>query len=235
MRNIKFIPIAMAFTFSVLSCYNPALPVDPFLCGAGGSCPEGYTCYGGTCMNEEPACMAGDSLEFAGWPDDSDLEPNDHPDLAVTLPCGDDGVHTDPVSYVARCPSRQGYTNGFMNLLTCPNGDRDFYKIYLLPDEVVAFRVMFQHDMERDIDARIWREDPFFSDPECPSGWNCRVSVGLSTNDNEGDADTGSLIVNTTTGTNPPGWYYLEVFGKSYQDLNFYTVSFTLNASEITP
>ncbi len=228
MRNFKYTPIVAVAMLLLLSCaYNPALPDDPFLCGEGGKCPDGFTCYGGSCLKAAPACMSPDHPEFIGWPNDSDLEPNDHPDLAVVLPCGDDAVFTNPVDYVARCPSRQGYTNGFMNLLTCPNGDRDFYAIYLLPEEAVAFRVLYQYSqaLPRDIDARVWRWDFALND------WRNDVAVGLSTNDNE---EGDGMVVSTATGSNnPQGWYYLEVFGKTYQDLNYYTVSFTLNASQI--
>jgi hypothetical protein len=226
MRNAKYIPIVMVATLSLLSCYLPALPDDPFLCGEGGKCPEGYTCYGGTCLKHEPACMSSTSPEFLGWPDDSDLEPNDHPDLAVTLPCGDDGIVNSPAEYVARCPTRQNYTNWFMNLLTCPNGDRDFYKIYLLPEEAVTFRVLYNYGngtLPRDIDARVWRWDFPNND------WkNDVVLGGQSTNDNEELTFTTALASG-----NPQGWYYLEIYGKTYQDLNYYTVSFTLNASQI--
>ena len=54
-----------------------------------------------------------------------------------------------------------------------------------------------------------------------------QVTVGTSTNDNE------TLTVSTETSTgNPPGWYYLEVHGKTPADLGVYTVSFTLNPTQ---
>ncbi len=228
MKNAKYIPFVAVVMVSLLSCaYNPALPEDPFLCGEGGKCPDGYTCYGGTCLDKVPDCMSTIHPDYLGWPNDSDLEPNDHPDLSVVLPCGDDAVFTNPVEYVSRCPSRLNYQNGFMNLLTCPSGDRDFYAIYLLPEEVVAFRVLYQYstDAPRDIDARVWRWDYAMSD------WRNDVAIGASTNDNE---EGPGMVVSTATGSNnPQGWYYLEVYGKTPLDLNFYTVSFTLNASQI--
>ena len=149
----------------------------------------------------------------------------------VVLPCGDDGVFTNRAEYITRCPifdpggiKRTQYRNGFMNLLTCPNGDRDFYAIYLLPEETVLFEVLYKYDtaLPRNLDARVWRWD------YATSLWRDDVAVGLSTNDNE------QLTVSTATGSNnPQGYYYLEVYGATYQDLNYYTVSFTLNATQI--
>lgn len=228
MRNAKYIPFVAMVMFSLITCaYNPALPDDPFLCGEFGKCPDGYTCYGGTCLDSVPACMSPNHPEFIGWPNDSDLEPNDHPDLAVVLPCGDDGVFTNPIEYGMRCPSRNNYTNGFMNLLTCPNGDQDFYGIYLLPEETVAFRVLYQYSsaLPRDIDARVWRWD------FAMNSWRDDVAIGESTNDNE--EGPGMTVSTAASSGNPQGWYYLQVDGKTYQDLNYYTVSFTLNASQI--
>jgi hypothetical protein len=224
MRNAKYIPFVAFVTLGLLSCYNPLLPDDPFLCGEGGKCPDGYKCYGGTCLKKLPACMDPSHPDYLNWPNDQDLEPNDHPSLAVVLPCGDDAVFTNPVEYVIRCPSRHDYTNGFNNLLTCPNGDRDFYAIYLLPEETVTFKIIYNYNSAppRDIDGRVWRWNFPTSD------WRNDVALGLTTNDYE------ELTFNTIEGSNnPQGWYYLEVFGKTYQDLNFYAVTFTLNASQI--
>ncbi|MFH2008367.1 MAG: hypothetical protein ABI333_17410 [bacterium] len=224
--------LCSVMTLGLAGCpYDPLLPEAPFLCGPGGKCPDGYSCYGGTCMDKLPECMNPANPLFLGWPDDSDLEPNDHPDMAVVLPCGDDKVISSPAEYIARCPSRAGYTNGFMNLLTCPSGDRDFYAIFMLPNEVVTFQVLHQFNpsagIPRNLDAYIWRRDEFYVGPECPAGWQCNVvPMGSSTNDNE----TLTLSTSTASG-NPQGWYYLEVRGATYDDLNYYTVSFTLNAS----
>jgi len=151
----------------------------------------------------------------------------------VILPCGDDAVISNPASYIARCPSRINYNNGFMNLLTCPNGDRDFYGIFLLPDEEVTFQVLHEFDsanpLPRNLDAAIWRRDEFYAASDCPAGWQCNVAVGTSIDDNE------QLTLSTAPGSgNPEGWYYLEVRGASYDDLNYYTVSFTLNATQET-
>ena len=229
MRNSTWILCAVIMVGWIGCAYNPALPSDPFLCGEGGKCPDGYTCYGGTCMDHVPACLdPANNVEYLGWPDDSDLEPNNHPDLAVVLPCGDDAIAINPAEYMQRCPNRQEYTNGFMNLVTCPNGDRDFYAIYMMPNETVAFQILYQYDstLPRDLDAKVWTWDWTKSPPN--GDWNSEVAIGASTNDNE------TLTVSTASGSgNLQGWYYLEVYGKTYADLNFYTVSFTLNATNI--
>lgn len=203
------------------ACEHQAVSGGSEPCGPGNTCPVGYTCQDGLCVGGTgpTECDLSDP-QYAGWPDDSDLEPNDHPDSAYTLPCGDDAVFTNPVDYVARCPSRESYTNGFLNLVICPGGERDFYAIYLLPEETVRFNLlyMWEYSPPRDLDARVWRWDFPTND------WLEDVAVGLSTNDNE------ELTVSTESGSgNPQGWYYLEVFGKTQQDMNYYTVSFTLN------
>lgn len=216
-------------TFSTLFCatwilaltscaYNPALPDEPFWCGAGGKCPDGYNCYGGICRKTLPECMDPSVPMYANWPDDSDLEPNNHPDLAVTLPCGDN-PSADP-NYSVRCPNRTNYTNGFMNLVICPPKDRDLYKIFLLQDEAITFQILYRYGdglLPRDLNAKVWRWDYAMNR-------YLEVTVGQSTNDNE------TLTVATDTGGgNPAGWYFLEVHGATDNDVNTYTVSFTLN------
>jgi hypothetical protein len=219
MKTIPWI-LSAALTLSFFGCaYDPLLPEDPFWCGPGGKCPEGYSCYGGICSTERPACMDPSNPEYADWPDDSDLEPNNHPDLAVTLPCMVDPTENPD----ANCPARTEYTNGFMNLLICPSKDRDMYKFYMLQDEVIAFSVLYNYGdgtLPRDIDARVWRYDfnteQYIEAPINPGG--------QSTRDNE----NFTLSTELATG-NPAGWYYLEVYGKTGQDVNTYTVTFTLN------
>jgi hypothetical protein len=213
--------ILVAWICLLGACEHQAVTGGNEPCGPGGTCPVGYSCQNGLCVGGTgpTECDLSDP-QYEGWPDDSDLEPNDHPDNATVLHCGDDAVFTNPVEYVARCPSRENYVNGFMNLLTCPGGDRDFYAIYLLPAETVRFNLLYQYawDPPRDLDIRVWCWDYPTND------WRDDVAVGLSTNDNE------ELTVSTAAGSsNPQGWYYLEVFGKTAQDMNFYAISFTLN------
>ena len=199
------------------SGYCEPCSCDPWGCW----CPGGYNCVDGCCVGQGlPPCMYPNHPEYQGWPNDLDLEPNDHPDLAVVLPCGDDLVATDPAQYENRCPSRNNQTHGFMNVVICPEGDRDFYAIYLLEDETITFDVVFELDgaLRRDLDAAVWTWDPALGE------WREDVAVGTSTNDSE------QLDVSTVPGSNnPQGWYYIEVRGKSNDDLNYYNVSYTLN------
>ncbi len=210
-----------ALTFALaglMGCaYNPALPDKPFYCGAGGKCPDGYDCYGGICSKVRPACMDPSNAEFSGWPDDSDFEPNNHPDLAITLPCMDQ--IPEPT-----CPARQDYVNGFMNLVICPSGDRDMYKFFMQPNEVITFQLLYMYSdtLPRDLDVKIWRYDYVQEQ-------YVEVTVGTSTNDNE----TVTLSTETSTG-NPSGWYWFEVHGKTEADVNKYTITFELNPTTTT-
>lgn len=196
---------------------------DEVICPGGtpcGTCPVSGHCYDGICTLALPDCLDPSHPDYLGWPDDTDLEPNGLFALATTLPCGDDGVAIDPPEYNSRCPSRANYTNGFLNLLICPVGERDLYGIYMLDNEAVTIQVIHQYSMAlpRDLDVRVWTFD------DGNQQWRGDVAVGLSTNDNE--------QVSFTTGAgngNPEGWYYVEIAGKSPQDVNYYTISFTLN------
>lgn len=223
MRSVRWILSVIVLLGGAVGCaYNPALPDQPFLCGPGAKCPDGYQCYGGICGKTLPACMDHNSAEFSDWPDDSDLEPNNTQELALTLPCGENPLEDS--TYGQRCPSRENYTNGYMNLTVCPENDSDFYKIFLQENETVTFQVLYQFSQQppRDVDARVWRQDNI--DPTVDYR---EVTVGTSTNDNE------TLTVSTETSTgNPPGWYYLEVHGKTATDVGVYTVSFTLNPAQ---
>ena len=72
----------------------------------GESCPESTYCFDGRCVEmwfEE--CDPWDP--FRDRPA-LNLEPNGRPELAVTLPCGDDGVESDPMEYAERCPAGVG-------------------------------------------------------------------------------------------------------------------------------
>lgn len=149
---------------------------------------------------------------------DEDLEPNDDHELAITLPCGDDAVSTDPAEYFARCPARDGANNGFTTIEICSAGDRDFYQLYLLSDETAVIDVLFSYDgtQGQDIDLRVWRWDSTAND------W---LEVASATSETDNEAATVS-----TAGAsgNPEGWYVLEVYGKTAADTNTYTIMYAL-------
>lgn len=219
MRTIPYV-ICATLGLALWGCaYNPALPDEPFICGPGGKCPDGYSCYGGICRKTLPACMDPRVPMYALWPNDADLEPNNHPDLAVTLPCGDNPT-IDPAAYQVRCGDRINATNGYMNLVICPEKDRDLYKIFLQQDEALAVTVLYKYGdglLPRDLNAKIWRWDYAMN-------LYIEVTLGMSTNDNE------NLTVSTDVGSgNPPGWYFIEVHGATDADVNFYSLQFTLN------
>jgi hypothetical protein len=221
-----FTLLGALLTLSSVGCYNPALPDEPFLCDlprGKGTCPDGYDCFGGICGKSIPDCLSWADPMYINWPNDNDFEPNNHPGLAVELPCG--GNPNDP-SYAALCPNRENAVNGFANLLICPIGDVDFYKIYLLPEETVDFTIYYRYDtvLPRDIDAKVWRWDLLNL-----KYVEVSVNGGLSTTDNE------DFTISTAVATgNPEGWYYIEVFGKGTADpakgnVNFYSINFKLN------
>lgn len=220
-RTVTWILGALLATGALAACYNPALPAEPFLCGPGGACPSGYTCYGGICRDSVPGCVTRqDGTLYGDWPaqaNDNDLEPNNHEDLATTLPCGQN-PRTDP-TYATRCPTRDNYTNGLMNLTICPAKDMDFYKIYLYSGETITFEVVFLHQSTppRNLDAQVKTLDPI-------TGQMKQVAIGQSTNNNE----TLNVSVDPAAELYE-GWYYLVVYGATPADENYYTVSFTLN------
>ncbi|MFH2007077.1 MAG: hypothetical protein ABI333_10870 [bacterium] len=204
-----------------LICHNQLCVTPSRACGAM-ICTNDEFCNQGSCTDRW-VCMDQTDPSYLGWPDDSDLEPNDTPTEAQVFPCGDDAVVTNPMEYAARCPSRESYTNGYMNLVICPIGEVDLYAMYLLDGESVTFQLLYQWStvLPRDLDARILRIDG-------STGSLVEVTVGASTNDNE------TLTVQVGAGTgNPPGWYYIEVAGKTAADHNYYTISYTLNGGVI--
>jgi hypothetical protein len=179
------------------------------------SCPGTQTCYDTMCVTGLPACM-GLQDPFQTWSNDSDLEPNGTHNQAVTLPCLDDGVAMDP-EYSQRCPSRQSYTNGFMNLVICPAGERDFYGLYLLAGESVSLNLRYRIDVptqQLDLDLTLWRWDD-------SAGQLAQEATATSSTDNETLSITASA----------QGWYYADVHGKCQADINDYAISFTLNPS----
>lgn len=175
-------------------------------------CQGDEVCFDSVCTQADAECVTREG-EYAGWPDDSDLEPNGTPAEAKTLPCGED---PQTPGYSARCPSRWEYTNGFMNLVVCPPGERDLYKIYLLDAESVRFNLLARTDLglHRRLGLRVFRVDG-------DTGQEETVGTGAVTD----DASLSATIV--VDGA--PGWYFVEIAGETALDANSYTMAFTLN------
>jgi hypothetical protein len=181
----------------------------------GQSCPGTGTCYDGVCIQGLPDCMDPTHPDFQSWPDDSDLEPNGTPALAVTLPCGDDGVVIDPAEYYSRCPTRDNYPNGFINLAICPAGEHDLYGLYLLAGDVMTAKIMYLYDPATnhfDIDLTVW----WWDDAN-------QQAVEVAT------ADTTTHNDDLSITAQQEGWYYLDVYGKCQPDINNYTIMYLLN------
>lgn len=213
-------------------------------CSGGGICDEPYQCpQPGTvvnctawqdppsaCQNSQCICWLALNCDvtiierpFSCGLDciDEDLEPNDYPEMAVTLPCGDDAVRSDPSEYFSRCPARDGANNGFTAVEICMDRDIDFYRIYLLSDETAVIEVLFSYDgaQQGDLDLRAWRWDANADD------W---VEVARSTTETENETAT---IATTASSGNPEGWYVLEVYGKTATEANTYTILYTLSTN----
>jgi len=185
------------------------------------TCREGTNCFDGYC-SEFPAEDCDPNfypIDPPPEPASYSLEPNGRPELAVTLPCGDDGAKLDPAEYATRCPSRGSYQNGFMHLMICPNPERDLFRFYLLPDETITFRIQYQYSdsLPRDLDLAVWLQDPL-------SGELHWVAESAEPNDFE-----ELTVTSDATSDLPEGWYFVEVYGHTEQDRNFYNISFTLN------
>lgn len=225
MKRIFAILSGLALS-GLAACYNPELAPAPFLCGQGGKCPEGYSCYGGICMDSKPECMM-EGFIFDGG-QDADLEPNNRPDYSVTLPCGD----PEDLSYTpCSCPPlvtstdfrRKTYENGFPGLAICPEGDLDYYKFYLFANEVLRLTLVYEYHPGRNLDLETGR----FVDEDYQI-----LGEAKSTNDNE------TLDIEADFN----GWYYILVKPSRSQneydqngnitraaDLNEYVLTFELN------
>ncbi|MBN2722666.1 MAG: PPC domain-containing protein [Deltaproteobacteria bacterium] len=209
----RFSLLLALFVLGLPSCYDPQLNDSPFVCGGShGSpeCPDGYSCYGGVCLDEKPACWQDNFFNgsIAGFVDE-DLEPNNVPSLAWILECGD-------VTNAA-CPVRYDVTRTLSGLAVCGEGDIDIYAIHLTAGEQIDLTMTYYYDPNRDLDLVLFHQDPDtgkynLSNPD---------AQGFSSNDNE------SFIA--TAGTT--GWYYVMVFGKTYNDINAYVLQWKLIAA----
>ncbi|MCD6497235.1 MAG: PPC domain-containing protein [Deltaproteobacteria bacterium] len=225
----RFLMTAAAVTVVAIaalgaSCYNPELAPAPFLCGVGGACPDGFTCYGGICMDKKPECMQ-PGYVFDGTVD-RDMEPNNYPGAAYELPCGDPNSPTYGPCSCPPIPTRAGYrrksyTNGLTGLAICPAGDNDFYKFYLYAGEVLDVDITYDYGVGRDLDMEAYRSID-----------GQMIGEARSTNDNEHMTITADI----------EGFYYILVRPKNSTDqydptgnvtrpadLNDYLLQLTLN------
>lgn len=102
-----------------------------------------------------------------------------------------------------------------MNLVICPAGEHNLYGLYLLAGESTAIDLLYElnpANEQRDLDLRVWRWDD-------TTQQLVEVATADSASSNE------SLTIDAIVG----GWYYLDVYGKCTSDMNYYTISFTLN------
>ena len=218
---------AAGFCLALSACYNPELAPSPFLCGAGGTCPKGYKCYGGICMDSKPECMQ-EGYFFDGNAD-KDLEPNNHPELATDLPCGDP---FSPNYTPCSCPPlvqiggrRQTYQNGLQGLGICPAGDFDYYRFYLFAGETLTIHLIYRYNLGRDLNLNILQANA--------QGTYDVKAQARSSNDNE-DLEYTALV---------DDWYYIVVIPANPldvidpntgdvmrpADLNEYILQFVLN------
>jgi hypothetical protein len=68
-------------------------------------------------------------------------------------------------------------------------------------------------DLPHDLDARAWR-------------WGSNANDGLEVASVTSGTDNETFTISTAaTSGNPPGWYVLEVHGKTVSDTNTYTIA----------
>ncbi len=227
-RYISVLLTVAAASLMFTGCYNPQLNEFPFVCGGkpgAGECPDGYSCYGGHCLEQPPECWQDNYFAIGvGGKSDVNLEPNNLPTQAVLLPCGD-------IDYSQTCPHRyvdennadevKQYSQNLTGLAICPAGDYDFYGFWMGPCDIIVIDMLYNtnNQMGRDLDMEILM--PITQ----PDG-----SIKY-------DNPQGDVISSTTTDNEDlrfqaqaPGWYYLWVHGRDKDpetgDMNAYALQY---------
>ncbi|MBU1218727.1 PPC domain-containing protein [Myxococcota bacterium] len=203
---------------SFYGCYNPDLNDNPFVCGGSHGnpeCPDGYSCYGGICLDQKPACWTDYFFNTVHGYADQDFEPNNVPSLAYTLQCGD---IVNPA-----CPTRYDIPFTSSNLVICGEGDIDIYKIHLKAGETINMSMFYTNAVNGNLDISFFHQDPNsgtynLSNPDAYS-WK------TGSTPSEAVEEEFTFLVPTE------GWYYLMVFGKTYADINKYVLQWEITAS----
>ncbi len=220
MKRVILLSLVVSIA-GLAGCYNPELNDFPFVCGGSHGrpeCPDGYNCYGGQCLKSPPGCWDQYFGNIQGNRD-KDFEPNNIPDLAVTLICGDEVNPNCPPGARYNTPNQYGMLvicgEAFMDPQTgAPyGGDRDYFKIYLMAGEGIDITLKHNYQAGRDLDLRLLADR---------SRNYLQLKQSASTNDDE-------QITHTADYT---GWHFIEVKGKTPMDNNGYALQWSLIAPQ---
>jgi Bacterial pre-peptidase C-terminal domain len=220
MKRIFFLLLLSSLAFS--ACYSPELNDEPFACGGthgDGICPDGFSCYGGMCLDSMPVCWQDNFFGTISGADDNDFEPNNTPDLAYMMQCGDTLERN-----IASCPQRFDITRTYLNLAVCGEGDIDIYKIYLVAGEQIDIVMKYNYGQGLDLDMVLFHSTINPSDGSFSYNLSTPDQQSVSTNDDE------NITLNSTV----TGWYYLMVYGKTIADINGYALQWTLLDPQVT-
>ncbi len=212
----RLFALTLLATLLLSGCYDPQLDEEPFVCGGSpgkGDCPDGYSCYGGICLSKEPVCYGEFFGTIAGGAD-HDYEPNNTPEFALLLECGDTPENTQ-----GRCPVRFDMQRTLRNLAICPSGDLDIYKIYLQANEEIEIQLKADYALNRDLNMVLFHADD-------KGKYNLNNPDDRSTSTNHDEEITFSVV--------DTGWYYIMVYGRTLDDLNGYALSWILRNNATT-
>lgn len=206
-----FLLLAILLSTTLFGCYNPELGDEPFVCGGthgAGECPEGYGCYGGICLESAPACWTSTFGLIPGNAD-FDYEPNNTPDLAFMVQCGDIPGNNQA------CPTRWDTERTYRNLAICGEGDIDIFKIYLDQGETFDVTMWYDYVAGGDLNMVLFHQ-------ESDGGYNLSDPDEISLSTNNDEEITHSVTLS--------GWYYLMIFGATVSDVNGYALQWTILA-----